>query len=218
VAGLKQRVAGDISLTVSPGPGVRLVSVTGLDGIPPAEGVTIPRPPLGSGDSNVILAQLEVEPAYRAGTQPLATVQLTYFDEAAQRPVFSEQTITVERVENLTGYDPTWDLEILRNVTLQQTAQGMREIDSLFQAGQYETAWRQAAALESRLAEVARLTNDPQVGEDVTLMRRYQETLAEALWQTEGRTPALTDLPAAPSQERPYRGSEPAALPTVEIR
>ena len=218
VAGLKQRVAGDISLTVSPGPGVRLVSVTDLDGIPPAEGVTIPRPPLGSGDSNVILAQLEVEPAYRARTQPLATVQLTYFDEAAQRPVFSEQTITVERVENLTGYDPTWDLEILRNVTLQQTAQGMREIDSLFQAGQYETAWRQAAALESRLAEVARLTNDPQVVEDVTLMRRYQETLAEALWQTEGRTPALTDLPAAPSQERPYRGSEPAALPTVEIR
>lgn len=218
VAGLKQRAASDISLTISPAPGVRLVSITGLEGLPPADGVSIPRPPLGSGDSSVVLAQLEVEPAYRAGAQPVATVRLSYFDEAGQRSVVSEQPITVERVANLAGYDPTWDLEILRNVTLQQTAEGMREIDRLFQAGQYEAAWRQAAALESRLAEVARLTNDSQVSEDVTLMRRYQETLAEALWQTEGRTPRLNDLPASPTEERPYRGAEPAALPTIEIR
>jgi hypothetical protein len=119
-------------------------------------------------------------------------VQLHYFDEFARRPVTLEQTISAEMVVNMTGYDPTWDVEILRNVTVQQTAEGMREIDRLFQAGQYETAWRLAVGLEQKLNEVAQLTNDSQMRQDVELMRRYQQTLADAVWQTENRAPQLT--------------------------
>ena len=45
VAGLKQRAASDISLTFIPETGVRLVSLTGLESTPPAEGVNVPLPP-----------------------------------------------------------------------------------------------------------------------------------------------------------------------------
>jgi hypothetical protein len=205
---------------------VRLVSLTGLEGTPPAEGVNIPLPPLGTGSSAVLLAQLRVDSsAGPTPARPLARVELCYFDEFGQRPVTVEQTITVEMVANLTGYDSTWDLEILRNVTVQQTAEGMREIDRLFQTGQYEAAWRLAVELERQLNEVARLTNDQQMREDVSLMQRYQQTLADALWQTEGRTPRLAETSSSgPENQRPYRGNSDnsatptPSVPTVEIR
>ena len=54
-------------------------------------------------------------------------------------------------------------------------------LTSLSQAGQYEAAWRLAVEFESRLNEVAYLTNDNQLLEDANLMRRYQQTLADAL-------------------------------------
>jgi Ca-activated chloride channel family protein len=226
VAGLKQRVASEVSLTVIPEAGVQLAGLTGLEGVLPAEGASVPLWPLGSGDSAVILAHLQVQPmAGPAGVRPLARVQLNYFDEFARRPVVVEQVITVEIAPNLSGYDPTWDLEILRNVTIQQTAEGMREIDRLFQAGQYEEAWRLAGQLEAQLTNVAQLTGDSQMGEDVKLMQRYQQTLAEAVWQTQNRAPQLADRPlATPAEPRPYRGEaggQPVptpSLPTVEVR
>jgi hypothetical protein len=226
VAGLKQRAASEISLTVQPEPGVRLVGLTGLDGSPPAEGANIPLPPMGTGDSTVIMAQLQVEASISViGSRPLAKVQLQYFDEFAKRPVTEEQTVVVETASNLSGYDPTWDLEILRNVTIQQTAEGMRQIDHLFQAQRYEAAWRLAVELERRLNEVARLTNDNQMLEDVYLMQRYRQTLNDAVWQTEGRAPRLIDMPSpTPVEARPYRGNTDGTatptppVPTVEIR
>jgi hypothetical protein len=217
VAALKQRVANEVSLTVVPEPGVQLVGLTGLAETPPAEGVNIPLPPLGTGDSLVILAQLQVEAIHGpAGASPLARVELRYFDEFAQRPVLVEQIISVEQVDDLIGYDPTWDLEILRNVTIQRTAEGMREIDRLFQIGQYESAWRLAAALEQQLNQVANLAEDQQLLDDARLMQRYQETLAEALWQTEGRQPRLLD-PAQPESGQLRPGSERVALPTPAL-
>lgn len=224
VAGLKQRVASDIGLTVIPEPEVRLVGLTGLEGNPPAEGANIPLPPMGTGDSNVLMAQLQVPPADRRGGQPLVRVQLSYFDEFAQRPVTVEQAIMVEMVSDMTGYDPVWDLEILRNVTIQQMAEGMREIDRLFQIRQYEAAWRLAVELEGRLAEVARMTEDEQMQDDVALMRRYQETLADAVWQTKGRAPRRSEAQPEQSEGRPYRGrpegtpTPTTAVPAVEIR
>ena len=56
-------------------------------------------------------------------------------------------------------------------------------------------------------------------------MGRYQQTLAEALWQAEGRAPGQAqDQPAAPASQRPYRGypvdqaTVTPAVPVVEIR
>jgi len=128
-------------------------------------------------------------------------------------------------VANLRGYDPTWDLEVLRNVAIQQTAEGLREIDWLFDARQYETAWRLAVELENRLNEVARLTHDKQLLEDVGLLQRYQQTLADAVWQTEGRQPRMADtLRPLPAQQQPAlnnAGRLPTATPpapVVEIR
>ena len=102
VAGLKQRVASEISLTIIPMNGVRLVGLTGLDETPPAEGANIPLASMGTGDSAVLLAQLEVEPASGwTSSRPLAQVQLHYFDEFAQRPMVVEQTINADMVGNL---------------------------------------------------------------------------------------------------------------------
>jgi len=213
VAGLKQRVANEVNLTVIPADGVRLIGVTGQDDISPAEALNVPLWPLGTGDSAVMLAQLQVEPASgTAGLRPLATVQLHYFDEFAQRPVTLEQTIAGEMVENMTGYDPTWEVDILRNVTVQQTAEGMREIDRLFQSGQYETAWRLAVSLEQKLNEVAQLTHDSQMRQDVELMQRYQQTLADAVWQTENHAPQLT---SAEAEQLSFHDEAEAPVPAM---
>jgi hypothetical protein len=164
------------------------------------------------------MAQLEVAPAIGGGVRPLARVQLSYRDEFAQRPVMVEQVISAEMAADLAGYDPTWDLEILRNVTIQQMAEGMREIDRLFQAGQYEPAWQLAVGLEARLTEVARLTGDKQMLEDVALMQRYQETLADAVWRTQSRAPRLPDSRPETGDGRPYRGrSDDDLTPTPPV-
>lgn len=217
VSSLKQRVASDVSLTVIPEPTVRLIGLTGLDSQPPDSGATIPMWSLGTGDSSVMLAQLQVGQANQAGAYPIATVQLSYFDEFAQQTINQEQTISVEMSGSVTAYDPTWDLEILRNVTIQRTAEGMQEIDRLFQTEQYESAWRKAVELERQLTEVARLTDDPQMFDDSALMQRYQQTLADALWQVERRAPRLDDAAPTEENDRPYRQPSTPAMPTVVI-
>jgi len=215
-AGLKQRVASEVNVTIIPEVGVRLIGLTGLDGVPPAQGASIPLWPLGTGSGSVILAQLQVGPSTSAiGSRPLARVQLRYLDEFAQRTVTVEQTITGEMVADLPSYNPTWDLEVYRNVTIQRTAEGMREIDRLFDAEEYEAAWRLAVDLEQQLNEVARLTGDNQILDDAALMQRYQQTLADAVWQTANRAPRLDDVLVPTSEgQRPYRGD--AATPTPE--
>ena len=223
VAGLTQRVASEVNVTVVPETGVRLIGLTGLQDAPPVQGASVPLWPMGTGDGSVILAQLQVGPsAGILAARPLARVELRYFDELAQRTVAREGTITAEMVSGLPSYDPAWDLEVLRNVTIQRTAEGMREIDQLFDARRYEAAWRLAVQLEQQLGEVARLTNDGQMLDDVALMQRYQQTLADAVWQTEDRAPQLENAsPSTIEDERPYRGSLPTPtpeFPEVELR
>jgi len=214
---MKQQVASQVSLTVRPAANVRLIGLTGLDGAPPAEGATIPLWPLGTADSTVILAQLQVSPMQEGlSLRPLAEVEVSYFDEATQQPVMLKQSVTAEMVESLPNYDPTWDLEVLRNVTIQRTAEGMKEIDHQFKAEQYEAAWRLAVTLEQQLSEVSRLTHDQQMQDDAALMQKYQHTLADAVWQTQNHAPQL--LPNDSANSRPYRSGETPALPTVEIR
>jgi hypothetical protein len=136
----------------------------------------------------------------------------------AQRPVTTEQTISAEMSADLRSYDPTWDLEILRNVTIQQMAEAMREIDHLFQAGDYEAAWRLAVNLETQLTEAAQLIGDAQLKQDIDLIQRYQQTLADAVWATENREPRLNEAPnPTPATQRPYRGREDLTTPTPSV-
>jgi hypothetical protein len=170
--------------------------------------------PMSLEDSQVVLAQLQVG-SDRTGTRTLAKIRLSYFDELAQRTVSVEKSISGEMISGMSGYDPTWDLEILRNVTIQQTAEGMQEIDRLFDAKKYEQAWRIAVELERKITEVARLTGDTQMYDDADLMRKYQETLSDAVFQTQGRQPYLDGDDEYYDGERPYRGDDD--LPEIEI-
>jgi Ca-activated chloride channel family protein len=215
VTSLKQRVADDVEVQIIPAEGVRLIGLTGFDGSPPSGGATVKLWPMSIEDSQVVLAQLQVGSG-GTGIRTLAQVKLRYFDELAQRDVATEKSISGEMASNLTSYDPTWDLEILRNVTIQQTAEGMREIAWLFEDAKYEAAWRLAVELERQITEVARLTGDSQMYDDAALMRKYQETLSDAVWQTEGRYPYIDEDNEAADSERPYRGNEPD-LPEIEI-
>jgi len=218
VSGLTQRVASDVEIKVIPQQGVRLVGLTGFKGSPPTAGASIPLWPLGTGDSAVVLAELQAG-AGSTGYRPLATVELEYFDEFAQRTVSTRQTIGAEMVSNMSRYNPTWDLEIYRNVTIQRTAEAMKEIDRLFDGEKYEEAWRIAVDLEQQLNEVASLTGDSQISEDAALMRKYQQTLAEAVWQMEGRSPWEDEgMPQADYNDRPYRGYTPTPnVPEIKI-
>ena len=62
---------------------------------------------------------------------------------------------------------------------------------------------------------MAKLTNDNQMNQDVELMRRYQQTLADALWQTEHRAPQLTveEVPSTPEAPQPDRGNTASKIP-----
>ncbi|MBN1316379.1 MAG: VWA domain-containing protein, partial [Anaerolineales bacterium] len=83
VSSLTQRVASDVSVSVYPSVGVRLVGLTGLENVP-SEGASISLWPLGTGDSTVVLAELQVQNVPgRTLQRNLARVKLQYYDEFA---------------------------------------------------------------------------------------------------------------------------------------
>ena len=126
----KQVVADDVVVRVIPEEGVRLIGLTGLDGAPPSGGASVTLWPMSIEHSLVVLAQLQVGPG-GDGPRRIATVQLDYFDLMTRRSVSTEKTISGEMSRDVASYDPTWDLEILRNVTIQNTAEGMRQISHI---------------------------------------------------------------------------------------
>jgi hypothetical protein len=185
--------------------------VTGYNGRPPAGPVQIPLQDMGTGDNQVLLVRLQIGPV-QGMTCSVATVTLDYFDVFAQRPVQVTQEVTATTGAGA-DYDPLWDLELLRNVTIQRTAEGLREIDRLYQAQRYAEAWSLAFDLELSLREVARLTGDEAMIKDADLMQRYQNTLAEQIRYEGGQLPQPT-----PAQtRRPHRGYEATPVPTIQI-
>jgi Ca-activated chloride channel family protein len=211
VTGLLEKAASEVAVTVYPSAGVELVGVTGCDGRPPDGPVQIPLQDMGTGDNQVLLVQLQVGPG-RGMTRSVATVTLDYSDIFAQRPVQVTQEVTATTGAG-TDYDPLWDLELLRNVTIQRTAEGLKEIDRLYQARRYAEAWSLAFDLELSLREVARLTGDEAMIKDADLMQLYQNTLAEQIRYEGGQLPQPT-----PSRtQRPYRGYEATPVPTIQI-
>jgi Ca-activated chloride channel family protein len=211
VAGLVEKVARDVAVTVYPGEGVEMVALTGYEGRPPAGPVQITMQELGAGDGQVLLAQLDVGPGWESERR-LARVRLDYVDVFAQRHEQVTQEIGARTGSGAT-YDPLWDLEVLRNATIQRMAEGLREIDGLYQARRFQDAWNLAYELEQSLREVARLTGDPAMAEDADLMQRYQSVLAEQIRYEGGRVPQPTPDPA----QRPYRGRSVEPTPSVPV-
>ncbi len=122
----------------------------------------------------------------------------------------------------LNNYDPTWDVEVLRNVTIQRTAEGLKEIDRLYKSARYMEAWQLAYRLEQDLRAVARLTGEAQMVKDADMMRKYEDTLALWVLKQTGKMPqpsggASSDQPLTPTSG----GRQLLATPTpraIEIR
>jgi Ca-activated chloride channel homolog len=211
VLGLVQKAAGDVSVLISPGDGMRLVSLTGYEGRPPAGPVEVRLRDMGTGDSQVVLAQLDAAPG-RAGHRLLADIELKYTDVFANRQA-AESSAVYARPDAAASYDPLWDLEVLRNVTIQRTAEALKQIDRLYRAARYREAWDLAHQMEQDLRRVADLTNEEQMQVDAELMRRYQETLAEWVESQTGSTPDAGDPELQPT--RFYRGRDATPKPRV---
>jgi Ca-activated chloride channel family protein len=211
VLGLVQKVAGDVSVLFRPGDGVRLVGLTGYEGQPPAGPVEVRLRDMGTGDSQVVLAQLDVAPG-RAGRRLLAEVELRYTDLFANRQATATSAAYAD-AGAAEGYDPLWDVEVLRNVTIQRTAEGLKEIDRLYRSARYREAWDLAHRLEQDLRRVAGLTNEEQMVKDADLMRQYQETLAGWVESQTGSRPAVEDRDLQPT--RFYRGRDATPTPRV---
>lgn len=187
VSGMVQQAASDVAVTIVPEAGVRLVALTGYEGRPPAGPVTVRLKDMGTGDSQVLLAQLDLSPR-RAGPQALAEVSLTYRDRIGGAEGHASRTAMVDLVPG-GATDPLYDTEVLRNVTIQRSAEGLKEIDRLYQAGLYQDAWDLANGLEQELRRAASLNGEKALVEDADLMRRYQDTLAGWVRQETGRDP-----------------------------
>jgi hypothetical protein len=151
------------------------------------------------------------------GVHALARVTLRYFDIFGQKTREASADIQVVSAQ-LAGYDAQADIEVRRNATIVRSAETLRAIDGLWQAGQYEQAWIAAAGMERELRDVARLAADPQLVADADLFRRYQLTLASAL----GYVPEEAGAEDASDGGTPSRwGSDPAlrsTLAPVEVR
>jgi len=215
VLGLMQKVARDVSLTIRPEPGVQVLGLTGYEGHPPSGPVEIKLRDMGTGDSQIMLIQMALTPGGSGGRR-LATVEFRYTDIIAQRP---EQTVLPVSVATsaVPGYDPLWDVEVLRNVTIQRSAEGLKEISRLYAEQHYQEAWNLAYELEGSLRYVAGLTGEAQMIKDADLMRTYQATLARWVESQTGRPPQTNDVPQAP---RLYRGGPRATpeVPVIEVR
>jgi Ca-activated chloride channel homolog len=215
VAGLVQKAAGDVSILLHPGAGVRVLSLTGYDGEPPAGPIQVRLRDMGTGDSQVVLAHVDVAPGSR-GPRELAQVELRYSDLFAQREA-TAQGLAMADAGLTGGYEPLQDVEVLRNVTIQRTAEGMKEIDRLYQAQRYQAAWDLAYRLEGDLRRVARLTNEDQMVKDADLMRRYQDTLARWVERQTGHSPLRPDRGQDTSSDRPLP-EDAATAPMIDIK
>lgn len=213
VTGMMQSAAKDISVQISPAPGVSIESITGYEGRPPAGAFQIRLADMGTGNSQVVLAKLYVNPG-AIGRRSIASVDLRYTDLFSQRNETISQAVVADSTR-LASYDATWDVEVLRNVTIQKTAEGLKEIDRLYKAQRYQDAWNIAYRLEQDLRNVARLTNDQQMIKDADLMRKYQDTLAKWVQQQTGRPPVYpgSDFPS----DEPTRGGGRQLLPTPSV-
>lgn len=217
VAGLVERVANDVRISIVPAQGVSLLHVTGFGGTPPAEGAQVILHDLGAGDSQVLMARLQVT-AGQVGSRPLVEVALTYQDAFAQRAREARQMVSIQ-VADIHEYDPLMDVELRRNATIVRMAEALIEIDHLFNQGRYLQAWNIANQMEKDLRAMASLAGDQQMVEDADLFLRYQMTLAAAL----GYDPSQTEFnptPPPPSQDQPQRwgGSSPTPLPTISVK
>ena len=213
VTGMMQSAAKDISVQISPAPGVSIDSITGYDGRPPTGTFQVHLADMGTGNSQVVLARLNINPG-APGRRSFVTVELRYTDLFSQRTETMSQSVVAESAR-LTSYDPTWDVEVLRNVTIQNTAQGLKEIDRLYKAQRYQDAWNIAYGLEQDLRKVAQLTNDQQMVKDADLMRKYQDTLSTWVLKQTGRPPQnqSSDFPNG----EPTRSGSRQLLPTPSV-
>ncbi|MBI4673268.1 MAG: VWA domain-containing protein [Chloroflexi bacterium] len=187
VSGLMQKAASDVSVTLRPAQGVRVAQITGYEGAPPYGNVTIKLQDMGTGDTQVVLARLQLEPgAY--GLRSLADVELRYRDLFSQRAESIARNVSAD-ANAFGNYDALSDVQVLRNVTIQRTAEGMKEIARLYQQRRYQEAWQLAVQLEQQLRYVAQLTHEDQMYKDADTLRRYQDTLARWVQSQTGRPP-----------------------------
>jgi Ca-activated chloride channel homolog len=188
--GLMAKVATDVSVTLRPEEGVQLLGVTGQQSAPPPGPVTIPMRDMGVADSEVLLARVRLTGREgNAARFPLA-VELRYTDAKTGQPqTLSARTQVV--VSRLDAYDPLVDQEVLRNVTIQRSAEGLKEIARLYNAQCYGEAYTLAAQLERDLRRVAAITGEDKMVKDADMMRSYQETLRRRLpegWEPESNS------------------------------
>ncbi len=212
--GLMAKTATDVSLTLRPEEGVLLQSVTGQQAAPPPGPVTIPMRDMGVGDSQVLLARIRLTGREADGARYPLTVDLQYTDVKTGK-VEKLSTRSQVAVSRLDAYDPLTDQEVLRNVTIQRSAEGLKEIARLYKAGRYADAYTLAAQLERDLRRVAALTNEAQMIKDADMMRSYQETLRSRLpssWRPEGEATRGTE----DSPTRLVRGTPTPAV--IEVK
>lgn len=186
-SGLIQKAASDVSITIRPDSSVRVDGLTGYDSKPPAGTVQVKMRDMGTGDSQVLLAQLNISPS-ATGRKNIGTIELRYRDLFSNRDETMQMTVTADATR-VSNYNALWDVEVYRNVTIQRTAEGMKQIDRLYKSQQYLSAWQLAYQLEQDLRAVARLTNDQQMVKDADLMRTYQDTLSKWVQNQTGRPP-----------------------------
>lgn len=216
VAGLVERVANDVRVSIAPAAGVRLTNVTGFEGRPPAGGAQVILYEMGADDSQVLMARLQA-PARPSGEQPLVEVVLTYTDVFAQRSREQRQSLSIH-THALAAYNPLQDVEVLRNATIVRMAEALIEIDQLFNQGQYLRAWRIAAQMEAELRRVAALAGDQQMIDDADLFLRYQMTLSNALGYDPAQAEDIpTPIPTAYGQPQRWGDSNPTPLPTIGV-
>lgn len=178
--GLLAKVATDVAMTLRPADGAQLLSVTGQQSAPPAGSVAIPMRDMGVGDSQVLLARVRLTAEHVGAVHFPLTVELRYTDVKSGRAetLSAQSQMTVTRLD---AYDPLTDQEVLRNVTIQRSAEGLKEIARLYAEGRYEEAYTLAAQLERDLRRVAALTGEEQMVKDADMMRGYQDTLRKRL-------------------------------------
>ncbi len=220
VIGLFQKAASDVSIVILPDPSVRVEGLTGYEARPPSGTMQVRLQDMSTGDTQVVLARLSVSSG-SSGRRNIATVELHYRDLFSRRDETATQAILAE-ANRVFNYDPTRDVEVLRNVTIQRNAEGLKEIDRLYKAQRYQDAWQVAYRLEQDLRAVARLTGDAQMVQDADLMREYQDTLAKWVQYQTGRPPQPRERGSGYESDPPIRGGRQVlptpSLTTIEIR
>ena len=178
VLALRQVVARNASLALSPGPGVTITGVLGHQAQPSGRAVYVPLGELVQGEERDLYLELAIAAHAEEATVELADVVLTFDDAVVsagrlERRAFASVKASGDRQAIAASRDP----EVVRGVERARASAATLQVISIARSGQLEQARTRLDQAEKATRKMARELDDPELRRAARSMAELREAL-----------------------------------------